>query len=258
MDFLAKFHLGGIETEYWRGACEEAEGHPDAALAIWASIPRGSSRFANATLRRARLALERGRLAVAEEALESASFPPSSPAHEIREHELEQLNFLTGRSYELQRRLRKEWAGAKNQADILRRHWLIDEIRSYPAGALRTRLDELGRLAPDDDRVWLGRASLAIHTTQLADADAWLKKCQARRPADTSVWRARLDWARASDNLTEALAAMSHLPAREFPPESLLSLRAWLAAQVANEGAESQRSLIWSSTIPATPRLWRD
>src|SRR5438552_3206331 len=47
--------LGGVEAEYWRGACAEAQGQVDAALAIWAGIPAGSSRFPNATIRRARL-----------------------------------------------------------------------------------------------------------------------------------------------------------------------------------------------------------
>src|SRR5262249_21873280 len=55
---LALLGFGGVETDYWLGACAEAEGQVDAALAIWARIPAGSSRFANATVRRARLAIE--------------------------------------------------------------------------------------------------------------------------------------------------------------------------------------------------------
>src|SRR5438445_8717834 len=38
---LAKLGLGGTETTYWLGACEEAEGRVDAALATWARIPVG-------------------------------------------------------------------------------------------------------------------------------------------------------------------------------------------------------------------------
>ena len=46
-----------------------------------ARIPAGASRFANATLRRARLAIDRGRLAVAEETLEAceARSRPAAP-----------------------------------------------------------------------------------------------------------------------------------------------------------------------------------
>jgi hypothetical protein len=40
---LAKLGQGGAETDYWLGACEEAEGHIDAALATWARIPHGST-----------------------------------------------------------------------------------------------------------------------------------------------------------------------------------------------------------------------
>ena len=80
LDRLGMLRLGGLEAEYWRGACEEAEGDVDAALALWGRIPAGSSRFANATLRRARLAIDRGRLAVAEATLERTRgvFPPGS------------------------------------------------------------------------------------------------------------------------------------------------------------------------------------
>ena len=80
----------------------------------------------------------------------------------------------------------EEWAAARDKADVLRKHWLIDEAQAYPVDALRTRLDETGRTAPDDDRVWLGRAYLAIRTAQFAEADAWLKKCLQRVPKTRS------------------------------------------------------------------------
>src|SRR3954468_17027535 len=46
LERLARLGLGGAEIDYWLGACEEAEGHVDAALAAWARIPVGSPRFA--------------------------------------------------------------------------------------------------------------------------------------------------------------------------------------------------------------------
>ncbi len=176
-------------------------------------------------VRRSRLAIDQGRLAVAEEALESTSFPPgSSVANELHEIMLQQVYLFTGRSDDLRRRKQQEWAVAKNKADVLRRHWLIDEARAYAAGALRSRLDSDGRAAPDDDRVWLGRADLAIRTAQFAEADDWLKKCLARRPDDPVVWRARLDWAMATDQLVGVVEAMSHLPADWLGPERVLAL----------------------------------
>src|SRR5262245_48413077 len=97
LDRLAMFGLGGHERNYWLGACEEADGHASAALALWARIPPDSSRFANATIRRARLAFESGRFAEAERALESADFPRGSIASTMRESQLQQLDLFTGR-----------------------------------------------------------------------------------------------------------------------------------------------------------------
>jgi hypothetical protein len=116
------------------------------------------------------------------------------------------------------------------------------------------RLDEAGRTAPEDDRVWLGRAYLAIRTGQFPEADRWLGKCLARRPQDPVVWRARLEWATASDHLAEAVEAMRHLPAERFPPEQLLALRAWLAARLGDEGAEAAALAEWLARVPGDGR----
>ncbi len=241
---LAQLRLGGTEVKYWVGACEEADGHIEKALSAWAQIPKDSSRFPNATLRRARLALAHGRISVAEDALTHVNFPAGSPAFEIREHELQQIDFLTGQTDDLRKRIQRGWERATNQAEILRRHWLLDEIRAYPVGALRSRLEEAEREAPDDDRVWLGRADLAIHTAQFAEADEWLKKCVSRRPEDPVIWRRRLEWAMGSDRLTEATEAARHLPSEQVEPERLLWFRAWLAAHRGDDQAE-RSALTW-------------
>ena len=241
---LAQLRLGGTEVGYWVGACEEADGHIENALSAWAQIPKDSSRFPNATLRRARLALEHGRIAIAEDALARVSFPASSPAFEIREHELQQIDFLTGQTDDLRKRIQQGWERATNQAEFLRRHWLLDEIRAYPVGALRSRLEEAGREVPDDDRVWLGRADLAIHTAQFGEADIWLRKCLSRRPEDPVIWRRRLEWAMGSDRLTEATEAARHLPFEQFELERLLWFRAWLAAHRGDDNAE-RSALTW-------------
>ena len=250
---LTRLGLGGIEVNYWLGACDEVEGHVDRALVAWASIPPGSSRFVNATLRRSRLAIERGRLALAEEALEQASFPPGSKAQELHEIMLQQVYLFTGRSDDLRLRKQKEWAIAKDKADVLRKHWLIDETRAYAVGALRTRLEADGRAAPDDDRVWLGKADLAIHTARFAEADTWLKKCLARRPEDPVVWRVRLDWAMATDRVTEAVEAMRRLPVDRIQPDRLLALRGWLAGQLGDEHAEESAWTRLFERVPGDP-----
>ena len=87
---------------------------------------------------------------------------------------------------------------------------------SVPADALRSSLDRAGALAPQDDRVWLAKANLAIRTGSYDEAARWLDACLERRPDDAPVWRARLNWAVATNRLTEAREAMTHLPAAEF------------------------------------------
>ncbi len=146
--------------------------------------PAGAPRFANATLRRARLAIDRGRLAVAEEALERSrgAFPRGSKASELHEIMLQQIYLFTGRDVDLRRRKRAEADTAKDKADVLRKHWQIDETWAYPLATLRSRLEEAGRDAPEDDRVWLGKANLATHTARFAEADDWLKRCLDAAP----------------------------------------------------------------------------
>ncbi len=247
---LARLRLGGAELDYWLGACEEAEGHIDAALAAWARIPVGSSRFADAALDRARLAIKEGRFALAEDVLEHTAFPHRSSSIELSKNLWQQVYLFTGRYDELRRSIEDEWAGGRHRAEVLRKHWLVDDARSFPVDAVRTRLDETGRTAPEDDRVWLGRAYLAIRAAQFGEADAWLKKCHAARPHDPVVWRARLEWATGSDRLGEAIEAMRHLPADGLLPEQLMSLRAWLAARLGDEGSEQAALTSWLNRVP--------
>jgi enediyne biosynthesis protein E4 len=238
LSMLAMLGLKSTELDYWRGVCAEAEGRVEEALAIWGRIRPGSTRFANAVLRRARLAIDQGRLALAEETLSDVSFPVGSPACELHEIMLQQVYLFTGRSDDLRRRKQKEWAGARDKADVLRKHWQIDEIRSFPVGALEFRLQEAGRTAPDDDRVWLGRAYLALCTAKFDEANTWLKKCLSRRPDDPAIWRAYLEWAMASGQVTEAILAMGHIPLNQIGPNRLLKVRAWLAARRNDKTAE--------------------
>jgi tetratricopeptide (TPR) repeat protein len=238
LEWLARLGLWGVEVRYWRGACEEAEGRVDAALETWAAIPRGSARFANAAIRRAQLALDKGRFAEVEDALETADFPRTSAAFAMRERALQHVYFFSGRSDDLRRRKHEEWAIASNKAEVLRTHWQIDEPKAAPLRTIGARLEEAGRLAPEDDRVWLGKAHLAIRSARFSEAETWLDRCLRRRPEDPVVWRARLEWAMATDRMAEAIEALRHLPAYRFEPEEFLELRAWLAARVGDEGAE--------------------
>src|SRR5262249_45114145 len=94
------------------------------------------------------------------------------------------------------------------------------EIRRspIPLAMIRATLDQATGMNPQDDRVWLGKANLAIRAGTYAEASRWLELCQRQRPEDVPVWRAWLDWAVATNREAEAQAAMKHLPLAESPP----------------------------------------
>ena len=120
---------------------------------------------------------------------------------------------------------------AARTGELLHKHFLLGNPRSFPVDALRTRLEEAGRAAPEDDRVWLGKANLATRTAEFGEAEAWLERCLERRPEDPAVWRARLEWAMASDQAVGGGRSGAALAGRWAGAGSLLALRAWLAAQ---------------------------
>ena len=134
-----------------------------------------------------------------------------------------------GRFDEVRRLLRDEWARAADPSRTLRDLWMLD-AEPVPIEMVRGVLDKAAGQAPDDDRVWLGRANLATWSGRFEEADRWLKACLERRPRDPAVWRARLDWARAAGRVDVAEQALSHLPADRLDPVEALELRAWFAA----------------------------
>src|SRR5262249_42905971 len=106
----------------------------------------------------------------------------------------------------------------------------------------RTTLDRASRQAPEDDRVWLARANLAIHTGQFAEAKTLLEACGRRRPDDPAVWQASLDWALAADRVDEARRCLDHLPADRFTSGQISMIQAGLA--VARGDAEAERQAL--------------
>ncbi len=220
---------GRDEIDFWLGACQEADGEVDKAIQTWGRIPDSSARRADAVARLVRLAVDHGRFAPAEEALEHAFFPPGTPAFDAREASLQELYLLEGRDDDLRRRKRAALISSRAPAEALRGHWLIDVPEAYPVDAVGTRLEKAGEEAPDDDRVWLGKANLAVRTSRLDEADRWITRCLERRPDDPAVWRARLDWAVASNVEDEALEAMRRIPASRMSATEIDRLRMWTA-----------------------------
>ena len=96
------------------------------------------------------------------------------------------------------------------------------------------------REAPDDDRIWLGRAFLATLSGRFDEAGTWLDLCERRRPDDPAVWTARLDWAMAAGRDDEVHRALARLPADNTAASRVLAVRGWLAARRGEPEVERQ------------------
>jgi enediyne biosynthesis protein E4 len=242
------------EVEYALGGCAASLGRIDMALAAWARVPPNSPLAPRAALDGARLALDHGRLSIAEESL-AALRDERGEVGEQAARLADQLDFYTGRLRAIGKRIEGRWASATDQARLLRLHWQL-ETQPFPLLAMRDALDRMAREAPDDDRIWLGRAELALRTGQAKEAGEWLDRCEARRPNDRDVRRARLSWALAAGHPDEVVGAASRLAASAFGPAERADVIARLAAMrgdVAAERAALERLL---ALRPGDPSAW--
>jgi enediyne biosynthesis protein E4 len=143
-----------------------------------------------------------------------------------------------GRIDEAERLIEDRWehlnasgAGALEPAIKLLRMHIELTWKPIPVETVRTFLDQAARLAPDDDRVWLGRANLAIRTGAYDEAGRLLDACLRQRPEDIPIWRARLGWGIATGRIDVVQQAVTHLPAAESTPAQVHRLNAWLASK---------------------------
>ncbi len=87
---------------------------------------------------------------------------------------------LLGHIYEMQARfddartlLRARLLRADDPIGVLQELSNFDLDR-LPYEGLKAALEKAGSLAPEDDRVWLGKARLAIHAGRWDEAASWL------------------------------------------------------------------------------------
>jgi tetratricopeptide (TPR) repeat protein len=226
---------GRGEIELLLGRCEEACGRRDKALLAWSRVPRSSPEFAAAAALRGGQLINMGRYTAAEQALETAR---DRGSYEV-DRALSRLYRFEGRTNDVRRVLRASWSRSPDPAGLLKELWLLDKS-PLPVDALQRALDSA---EPNDDRVWLGRANLAIVRGQFDTAAHWLDICQKRRPDDPSVWFARFELARASGEIDGLRRAAEHVPARELTAADRLALAAWLAARRGDRERE-QRILL--------------
>jgi tetratricopeptide (TPR) repeat protein len=254
---------GGIA--YLLGSCELARGRTGEASEAWARVAPGSAYSEKAIRGRMRLFCDSGQFAAAERLIKAAAEEPRNDPTALlvmlvaaysQQGRIDEAARLVGARWE---RLNERAEGALEPAIQLL--WQHIELTSEapPIETLRASIDEVGRLALEDDRVWLGRANLAIRTGAYDEAGRWLDACQRRRPEDVPVWHARLRWGIATNRIDVVEQAMRHLPAGESTPAELHRLDAWLASRrgdVATERRELERLLaVDPADLAAVDRL---
>ena len=151
------------EVAYRLGVCEHAGGDFAAALAAWERVEPRSSWAGRAGLARARtLVGDLGRFSDGEALLVSLLGAPSAEREDVR-HTLTELYFWEGRRERAQRLLEAGWSTASDPVMELRDHWRI-ESSPVLLEKVRWEVDRASSAAPEDDRVWLAQASLAMQS----------------------------------------------------------------------------------------------
>jgi thioredoxin-like negative regulator of GroEL len=232
---LVERRPGWDEARYLLATTEAARGRTIAAAEVYKSIPSQSAFAPRAMLGMIALELEQGRYANAEEIVLSALKEPGVDGSSLPIL-LGPIYCQQGRLDETLDQLEARWRGLDGQGqgaseaaiNLVRAHVAL-RLTPVPIDAIRQALDHAGILAPSDDRVWLGKANLAIQTGATEEAASWLDRCQVRRPDDRAVWRARLNWAVAANRIADARIALERMPPGHLPPAEAHRLAAWFA-----------------------------
>ncbi|WP_165235694.1 tetratricopeptide repeat protein [Aquisphaera insulae] len=241
---LLEQYPGSDEAAVLLARCEQERGRIDAAARALERVPAGSVFAHKAILGRMRLAHDQGRLAAAEQIIEDAARDPrNDPSH--TRFLLVPIYSQLGRLDEAERLIEERWErlnergeGATEPAiDVLRMHIEL-ALKPNPVENMRAYLQEAANRAPDDDRVWLGRANLAIRAGDHAEAERRLAACLKRRPDDPAVWKTRLDLGLAAGRVDVVQEALEHLPAGDASPADVHRLSAWLASRRGDAPAE--------------------
>lgn len=245
---LIAAYPGADEAAFLLGQCEKARGRPEAAAEAWTKVPLNSTFAFRAIEGLMELKLEQGRLSEAEQLILRTRDDPRYAGPDV--------SILLGAIYSQEGRLREAllliealWqrhdeSGQAASETAIKQLWLYIELQSnrVPDETVRAILEQAGQVAPNDDRIWLWKADLAIRTRSYDQAAKWLDLCQQKRPEDPFVWRARLDWAVATGRAATAREVLKHLPAAESGSMHVEKLVAWFAAQRGDDEAE-QKSL---------------
>jgi len=232
------------EAAFLLGSCERMRGRPDAAQQAWLRVPPGSPFAPESVLGRLELEVERGRFAKAEQLIDTALKDPRLQDSDLPIL-LGPIFCQQGRFDDAKRLIEMRWNHLRDQGEgasekainLVRLHIELDR-KPYAIELIRSALDAAGNRDTDDDRVWLGKADLAIRTHAYDEAARWLDACSKRRPNDVAVWRTRLDWALATNRTADVEDALKHLPAGGASQYQLFRIAAWLAQRRGDRAAE--------------------
>ncbi|MGO9469033.1 MAG: FG-GAP-like repeat-containing protein [Isosphaeraceae bacterium] len=239
------------EAAFLLGACEEALGHEQAAERAWSRVALDSPFAAKAVLGRVRILANAGRLAPAEALLTSLAGPHGPDALQVRQTR-EHLLRLEGRVQEARELIVDSWSGSPDPASVLRRLFLLEDA-AFPLDYVKSSLAAADQ---EDDRVWLGKANLAIWTGQFGEAARRLDACLERRPDDQPVWLARLALAVATRDAGRARQAVARVNSRWFLPFQVHRLRAWLASFGADRERERLALQALVDIEPGNANAW--
>ncbi|MHB1557136.1 MAG: FG-GAP-like repeat-containing protein [Isosphaeraceae bacterium] len=229
---LSRQHPGALggTVDYLLAICEARGGRTDEALARFARLPAGYAFTPEGAHAEAQCLLDRGQIRRAEERLERAirgGGPDVEPIVPLLIHVYEIQSRFDDVRRLLRRRVEAE-VGSKKLARLRDIENL--GLGRHPYDGLLAGLEQLSLRAPDEDRVWLGRARIAIAEGRWDEAYGWLRRCVTSNP-DAPVWRAWLDWARDAARPDEAARALDHLRDEDLEPGECLAACAWLAGQ---------------------------
>jgi tetratricopeptide (TPR) repeat protein len=222
LERLLAGHPDSAEATYLLGLCERNTGRFEAAADRWRQVPPGRPFDSQSIQGLMELELQRGRLAAAEQVVADAAGIPGSDATGLRLY-LGPILSQEGRTGEAREIIAERWEhlnarGEGTSEPALNLLRLSIELGSNPLAPdeVRSFLNRAGGLAPEDDRVWLGKANLATRTGAFDEADRLLRDCERTRPTDPAVLRSRLEWAVASDRPEDGLRAFGRIAGRQL------------------------------------------
>jgi enediyne biosynthesis protein E4 len=253
------------EAAYLLGVCEQQRGDVRKAAAAWARVEPGSPSSELALTSRALALFNRGQLRAIEELVDELCRDPRNERTGVRALLIPSFR-QTGRVDDAKRLVEDRWLhlaetgqGAKELAiRMVRMH--VELTDKPPAiESLRAFNDQASRQAPDDDRVWLSQADLAIRAGNLDEANRWIEACLKRRPDDVPVSQTRLKWAMAANRVDEVREALKHLPASASSQAQLHRIAAWLGSRQGDSAVERDELerliAVDPADLPALTRL---